>query len=324
MGCAGAPKRESLPAPVQRAPNHGAAGLLGSWKAKAEPGYFVQFEEDRYTVAFRGQVRSVARILAFEGLRARLCDRGRERTLETAFQGDDLLVTDPESKVVRRLERVPTPPAELILEPLRLPRAEPVSAEEVAQIQRQLGERLRADEEAQQSLFGGIERIDPEAWRRPAPPPEASWSQDNLRWIETTSRNTEYLKKLVTSIGWIDVSRFGYATAKAAILIVQHSRDLPLMLAALPESQRDADAGRIEGEGYALLYDRLQLSLGRRQRFGTQIGRDEGGAPVVLPIEETAGLDDLRNHMGLAPLGQYLKLFGTEEVRFSTACQATQ
>jgi hypothetical protein len=296
--------------------------LFGAWKAEAEAGYFIGFEKGRYTLAYSGQVRSVARVLGFEeGARVRLCDHGRERVLETGFQGESLIVRDPSTKGVHRFERVPTPPPELTLEPLRLPKAQPVPAEQVAEIQRELWERFRSDGEAQHKVFGGIVPIDPEAWRRPTPA-EAPWTEDNLRWIEETTHNVEYVKKQVMRVGWIDAGRFGYAAAKAAAFIVQHGRDLPLMLAVLPEVRRDFEAGRLEGEVYALLYDRLHLALGEKQRYGSQIGEDEHGAPAVLPVEDPARVEELRKSVGMVPLAQYLKLFGTEEVRFSTACSA--
>jgi hypothetical protein len=320
IGCAGLQKPALSPGLELPVPAGEAERISGSWKAEDEAGYFVRFEGERYTVAYSGRVRSVAKILAVEGSRIRLCDRGRERLLETAFQGNDLLVTDSDSKVSHRLERLLTSPPELRLEPLRLPKTEPLPAQQVVEAQRELWESFQVDGNVQKKVFGGIVPIDPEPWRRPLPP--AAVSEDSLRWIETTTHNTELIKNLVTKVGWIDAGRFGYAAAKAAVLIVQHGRDLPLALAALPEVRRDVEGGRLEGEIYAILYDRLQLALGEKQRYGSQIGTDDHGAPVVLPVDDPTRVEELRKSMGMVPLTQYLRLFGAEEVRFSTACSA--
>jgi hypothetical protein len=294
--------------------------FLGSWKAIGEADYFVQFDQDRYTVAFAGQVRSVARILAYEKSQVRLCDRGREKLVGLVFQGDELVLTELDSNSVHHFTRIDVAPPELNLTPLQLPEVKSLPAETVAEIQRQLWERLVADGKAEQTAFGGLESVDPEVWRRPVAPPRTSWSDGDFRWIETTAQNTEYLKGVVARVGWIDATRFGSSAAKAAVLLVLHSRDLPLMLAALPEVQRDVAEGRLEAEGYALLYDRSRLALGEKQRYATQVGTDTVGRSIVLPVEDPARVDELRRGLGMVPLAQYLKLFGAGEVRFSPAC----
>ncbi|MCI0585902.1 MAG: hypothetical protein L0323_03560 [Planctomycetes bacterium] len=132
--------------------------------------------------------------------------------------------------------------------------------------------------------------------------------------------NTAFLKETVRRVGWIDATRFGREAAGAAFLIVQHSGDLPLMAAALPAIEEDARAGRVDPQDYALLFDRLQISMGRRQRFGSQIGEDDQGRPVVLPLEDRSRVEALREGLGLIPLRTHLDLIrdlsGGEEVRF--------
>lgn len=93
------------------------------------------------------------------------------------------------------------------------------------------------------------------------------------------------------------------------------------MLAVLPELKRDVDAGRMDADTYVLLFDRLQLALGRLQRFGSQVATDETGALVVLPVEDPSKVDALRRDRGLIPLKEYVHVFGASEVRFSQACK---
>jgi hypothetical protein len=134
------------------------------------------------------------------------------------------------------------------------------------------------------------------------------------------SDNTAYLVALVREMGWIDCARFGTEAANTAFLIVQHSGDLPLMMAALPPIEKDAKAKLIDAQGYALLYDRLELDLGRKQRYGSQIGMDEQGRMVVLPIEDRTHVEEFRSEMGLQPLSAYLdavrKMYGGKEIRY--------
>ena len=75
-----------------------------------------------------------------------------------------------------------------------------------------------------------------------------------------------------------------------------------------------------DGQNFALLYDRLQLNLGENQRYGSQVGRDEKGEMVVLPLEDRAKVDQFRRELGMGPLAQYLAFFtrmnGGKELKF--------
>lgn len=110
-------------------------------------------------------------------------------------------------------------------------------------------------------------------------------------------------------VGWIDVGRFGADAANAAFLLVQHSANTPLMMAALPIIEKDVKAKRLDGEPFALLYDRLQLMLGGKQRYGTQLSANDKEDLVVPALEDRKKVDEYRKELGLPPLAEYLKLF---------------
>lgn len=124
--------------------------------------------------------------------------------------------------------------------------------------------------------------------------------------------DTAYLRKLVADVGWIDAERFGRQAADTAFLIAQHSGDLPLMRAALPELEKDVRAGRLAAEDFALLYDRIQILGGGKQRYGTQIAENEAGESVVWRLEDPDRVDERRAAIGLGPLADYLRRFEGE------------
>lgn len=144
-----------------------------------------------------------------------------------------------------------------------------------------------------------------------------------FRMLDVASQNRRYLEALLKEVGWVDAGRFGYTTSHAVILMVQHSADRLLMEAALPWIRRDVDAGLMAGGTFALVYDRLHLLLGEKQKYATQVGRDEDDVPIVYPTEEPERVNELRSELDLAPLSDYIKLFGGQEVRFSSACSTT-
>lgn len=124
--------------------------------------------------------------------------------------------------------------------------------------------------------------------------------------------NTAWLVTLVKEIGWIDAERFGAEAADAAFLLMQHSGDLALMKGALPEIIEDVQAGRLAGQDYALLYDRIMLLTGGMQRYGTQIVVRDDGRQVVERLEDPDRVDERRRQLGLGPLEDYLDGFDGE------------
>jgi hypothetical protein len=182
-----------------------------------------------------------------------------------------------------RTRAAPPPPQPLVLGTRRS-----VVAEEVAEIQGELARRRVIDQAVRKNprRRGEMSGVDAD--------------------------NTAYLRRIVADVGWIDVARFGKAAASAAFLLVQHSGDLPLMLAALPEIAKDLRGGALDGQSYALLYDRTRLMSGVMQRYGSQISQNEAGELVVRRLEDPENVDARRKELGLMPLRQYLALFGRE------------
>jgi hypothetical protein len=134
--------------------------------------------------------------------------------------------------------------------------------------------------------------------------------RDEMKKVDAD--NTAYLKDVVMRHGWIDVKRFGVNAADAAFLIVQHSGDFPLMLAALPKIESDVKARRLSSQNYAFLYDRIHFMLGGKQRYGTQLVRSAAGKWVVSRLEDPDHVDQRRREIGLSPLRDYLEGFDDE------------
>jgi hypothetical protein len=170
-------------------------------------------------------------------------------------------------------------------EPVTLGRAGPLAPERVEDIRAELTKRVRVDQEVRRDR------------RR----------HDEMQGVDAD--NTAWLRTLVIEVGWIDAERFGREAAGAAFLLVQHSGDLPLMTAALPEIEKDVRAGRLDGQPYALLYDRLHFMRGGKQRYGTQVVVREGGEQVVERLEDPDNVDARRREIGLGALADYLAGF---------------
>jgi hypothetical protein len=288
--------------------------LSGYWQAQGDPGYFIGLEGGSYTVAFGGQVRTVATILDFSESKLRVCEDGEETVLELSLEDNGLTLHDPRTSEAHQFHRLPQAPPDLKLLPLQIPEPLAVSADRAQQIEGELGRRVQQDQLAHSKRFEDL-------WGPPRLPEQGlppslgdhPLGTEDLSLLAIRSENTAYLKSLLAEVGWIDSRRFGSTAADAAFLLTQHSKDLPLMLAALPRIKEEVDAGRLEGDTY-----------GKRQLYGTRMGKDASGQPIILPTEEPEGADERRRGLGMTPLSQYVGVFGAKEVRFSSACSPSR
>jgi len=78
-----------------------------------------------------------------------------------------------------------------------------------------------------------------------------------------------------------------------------------------------------EGQTFAIIYDAVQLELGRKQRYGTQIGEDAHGNPFVIACEEPNRVDEYLSQMSLPSLSSYMAdvskyLYNGKPVRLAT------
>jgi hypothetical protein len=252
--------------------------LLGTWKDEGVPGRHVAFEAERVRVLEDGRLTHFHAVYG-EG-RVSLWRWTRNRTWKVSRK-DDVLTVEALG-TTSRLRRTTEEPPDLGLRPAPLAQPSSVAAERVAEVTRDL--RRRRDED--QAV-----RTDP------------ARSKDAER---VDADSTAYLRRLVAEIGWIDAKRFGTEAADAAFLIVQHSGDLALMQAALPEIEREVREKVLDAQNFALLHDRLALDLGREQRYGTQLASSLFGRLYVLPIEDRENVEATRRALGLSPLSAYL------------------
>jgi hypothetical protein len=297
--CAAVPAqtaRDRGPAPpaAARRPNP----LLGCWQSTTKPTRMVRFEPKLRILADKDPDLFVVMVVKkYEKDRIIVAMMGQQIPIAFAIQGDILTQGDKQGNKheYRRMDK--TPP-ELELKAMPLGKAAALPPEKIKEIQQELAKREAADQDVRKDMKD-VQRFETEGRK-------------------VDAENTKYIKSLVAAIGWIDCQRFGERAANAAFLLVQHSADLRLMMAALPEIEKDVKAKRLDGQAYALLYDRLKVSLGEKQRYGTQMGGNEKGQIVVFAMEDRSKVDEFRKELGIFPLAQYLamvkQMTGVKEV----------
>jgi hypothetical protein len=296
--------------------------IQGYWRDEHDSLYLLGLEGPRMTISYDGGVREVAMVMNVEAGRARLCSSGRNVDAGLKLSAGQLVFHDRFRDETHHLFRLRQKPEALCLSSFHLPAPSPISESQVSEIQRELSLRNQQD----QALLRPIRQARPPdsrdlPWLKSDehPKPGDPDLEREIRLVGHTIENTLYVRNLVSKVGWIDVGRFGFGASNAAFLLVQHSWDVPLMRAVLPQLKEDVDRGLMERDTYALLYDRLQLALGHPQLYGSQIARDSLGV-FVLPVADPAHVEERRRQLGLIPLAEYVRVFGADEVRFSSEC----
>ena len=124
------------------------------------------------------------------------------------------------------------------------------------------------------------------------------------------NRNRVWAIKVLDEYGWPSEPEFtDDKVANTLFLVIQHG-GLALQQRYYPLLQHAVANAELEAAELAYLTDRMLVSQGKTQRYGTQINI-EGNQPARLyPIEEPESVDKRRAQVGLSPLQEYVATFG--------------
>ncbi len=118
-------------------------------------------------------------------------------------------------------------------------------------------------------------------------------------------RHLAEILRVHAKYGWPRISIVGREGSHDYWLLVQHQRP-EVQQKILPDLERAAGVGEASKSDFAYLYDRVQVGLGKPQRWGTQVSCKQG-KPVLDAVEDPAGLDQRRKALSMMPIERYLK-----------------
>jgi hypothetical protein len=125
----------------------------------------------------------------------------------------------------------------------------------------------------------------------------------HARMERVHTRNAQRLSSILDAHGWPGRGLVGSDGARAAWLIAHHAIGEPrLQRRALQLLRTAAVAGEATLLEVAMLEDRVRISEGRPQRYGTLFDWDRNGEMNPLPIENADCVDERRRAIGLGPL----------------------
>ena len=122
--------------------------------------------------------------------------------------------------------------------------------------------------------------------------------KDSLNFIKVESFLDKY--------GWLGADVVGRQGNSTLFLVIQHS-DQGTQEKYLPMMREAVKNGKATGSSLALLEDRVALGQGKKQIYGSQIGRNNyTKLYYVLPLEDPNNVDKRRAEVGLQPLAEYV------------------
>lgn len=122
-----------------------------------------------------------------------------------------------------------------------------------------------------------------------------SLDADNIRWLGELAKDT----------GVPSVEQVGELGVHWTWLLVQHAdEDRGLQATLLPQFEKRYAAGELPAEDLAKLTDRIQLALGKPQRYGTQFDWFSGEFKS-RDAADLGAIDANRRTLGLMPLADY-------------------
>jgi hypothetical protein len=133
---------------------------------------------------------------------------------------------------------------------------------------------------------------------------DARLAFDEPRMEAADAKNRSEVLRIFSKYGWVTNSLAGKDAAHDFWLLVQHQTP-EIQRRLLPALEKAAKTGNASMGDYAYLYDRVQVGLGKPQRWGTQT-KCEDGKPVLSPVEDPGGLDARRKELFMMPIHEYL------------------
>ena len=130
---------------------------------------------------------------------------------------------------------------------------------------------------------------------------------DQEKLHKTYEEHTVKLCQILKTNGWPTTALVTEAGVLAAFQILKNAGTYELQRDLLPVIVAAIKKDPAQKREFAGLFDRLRVSAGLKQLFGTQ-ATSMGGFLVLYPIEDQANLDARRKEFGLSPIDLYIKI----------------
>jgi len=120
---------------------------------------------------------------------------------------------------------------------------------------------------------------------------------------ELHNRNAKILNDIIDTIGYPAIDKVGKEASEAAWLVIQHAIGQPNFMRKCVELLENAvSENKADPVNLAYLTDRIAVSEGKPQLYGTQFDWDENGELSAQPFDDLAKVNQRRKSIGLNTL----------------------
>jgi hypothetical protein len=123
---------------------------------------------------------------------------------------------------------------------------------------------------------------------------------------EKDSINLVKVTAILDKYGWLGADEVGSQGNQTIFLVIQHA-DITTQKKYLPMMREAVKQKKAQANALALLEDRVALREGRKQIYGSQIGREKDGTYYISALEDPDNVDKRRAQVGLQPLADYVR-----------------
>lgn len=126
------------------------------------------------------------------------------------------------------------------------------------------------------------------------------------------STNQIKVSRILDERGWLGKEIIGKKGNLTLFLVLQHAdNNIDMQLKYLPMFKKAVLDGKANPDNFAMFQDRVRLKQGKKQIYGSQIGKDDKtGKYIVNPIEDPINVDKRRKEVGLGSMADYVKQWG--------------
>ncbi len=124
--------------------------------------------------------------------------------------------------------------------------------------------------------------------------------------------NAKILNDIIDTIGYPTIDKVGMDASEAAWLVIQHSIAQPdFMRKCLELLENAVSENKADPVNLAYLTDRIAVSEGRHQLYGTQFDWDENGELSAQPFDDLAKVNQRRKLIGINTLEEQTVMIRT-------------
>lgn len=130
---------------------------------------------------------------------------------------------------------------------------------------------------------------------------------DPKKLEEIDRQHAAALQTILDKYGVPTYSMVGPTAAGEFTTMIQH-QPAQFRQEVLPKLKANVDAGQADPESYALVYDRSQRDVGKKQLYGSQFECQAGEKLHLAPTDDEAHLNERRAELGIIRIEFYLRM----------------